>query len=357
MLVRRESVSGANDLSVVYRPCQVSEILGNEVNKRILKNSLDSKNLAHTNLFVGDAGCGKTTAARIVALSLNCEQNGISSKPCLECKSCKSIINQNSIDVLEINVGQSGGKDAVNAIVKDLPQAPFDSRFKIIIFDEAHKLTDAAQALLLKVVEDGFKHVYFILCTNRPEKLKLHNDDAFLSRCTILHFNRLPKKQVYEMLINICEFEGYTFDNQVLDHIAEESDGVPRRALVWLKQIADDGSWTLDAAKEITGLGLDEDNPAIIDLSRALVAGKFKESLKQFNSLTKKNVATESIRIATAGYFVGCLKRVRSFDEGRKFSKILDIVNVPIYDTGKNAQYKMINYMFKIADIVNNWRN
>ena len=135
MLVKRISRTGANDLNTIYRPCTVDEMLGNPTNVNMLRKGLDEKTLPHTLLFTGDPGCGKTTAARIIALGLNCEsQDKPTSKPCLECSSCRAILNQNSPDVFEVNVAQTGGKDHVDNIVKDLPSAPFSMRFKVIVF-------------------------------------------------------------------------------------------------------------------------------------------------------------------------------------------------------------------------------
>jgi DNA polymerase-3 subunit gamma/tau len=233
MLVRRESRTGANELHTIFRPCTVSEMLGNKTNVNMIKKGLDNNTLSHTFLFTGDAGCGKTTMARLIALSLNCEQSDEpTSTPCLKCNSCKSILNHNSVDVIEINVGRSGGKDAVDNVVKDLPSSPFSAKHKVIIFDEAHKLTTAAQDLLLKVIEDGFSYVYFIFATNHPEKLS----DAFMTRCNVMHFGRISKDLIAGLLKNVAEFEAMEYKVEVLDYIAEESRGVPRNALVWLKQ-------------------------------------------------------------------------------------------------------------------------
>lgn len=314
--------------------------------------------LRRNNCIFITGNCGKTTAARLIALGLNCKANEKStSEPCLECKSCKSILNHNSMDVMEINVGRTGGKDAVNSIVDDLPLAPFSSRYKVLIFDEAHKLTKDAQDLLLKEMEDGYNHVYYIFCTNEPEKLKGRKKDesAFLSRCSVMHFGRISSELIFNMVKNVAEFEGMNYETEILSFISDEARGTPRDALVYLDQIDKEGSWTLEAAKNITGVLLDEDDPQIIELSRMLLGGKWKDSLNLYNEL-KKDTPAETIRIAAAGYFIGCLKRAKTVKEGKKFDKVLDVLNTPIYESGKLGDNRFYHYMFKVTDIINSNR-
>ena len=353
MLVKRISRTGANDLNTVYRPCSVDEMLGNPTNVNMIRKGLDELTLPHTLLFTGDPGCGKTTAARIIALGLNCENSDRpTSKPCLECMSCRSVLNQNSLDVVEINVAQTGGKDHVDKIVRDLPSAPFSARYKVVIFDEAHRLSDAAQKLLLKVIEDGFNHVYFIFCTNRPEKLRMAGDTAFIDRCNVMHFGRISNTLILEMLTNVAQFEGMAYNQEVINYIADESRGVPRTALMWLKQANDEGSWLLEAIKEITGITMDADDPQIVEISKALLRGSFKDAVKVYDKIKSKNQA-ESVRLAITSYFVGCLKRARSYGDADRFSLALDILTQPIYEQGKPGDYKLYNFMYKVARLKN----
>lgn len=356
MLVKRESNIRSNSLNTVYRPCTVDEILGNDENKKLLNNHLKNNTLPHTLLFSGPAGCGKTTAARVVALGLNCEEAKNSTpKPCLACRSCKSILNGSNLDIHEINVGRDGGKDAVTKLVKDLPAAPFSTRRKVLIFDESHKLTEAAKDLLLKEIEDGYAHVYFIFCTNQPDALKSKKKggDAFLSRCSKMKFDILSFDEIKDMLINVVQFEGQDYNEEVVDYIAKETKGVPRDALVILGDVIGEGSWSIQTTKKFLGVLVDEDDPELIALCRALNGGEFKTSSNLYDTLVKK-IPAEGIRIALCGYFVACLKKSKNNREAQKFSSILDVIINPIYEVvGKPADYMMYNKMYKITDIIN----
>ncbi len=129
MLRKREVRNKSNDLNTVYRPLKVDEMLGQETNCKMIKGWLDTRDIPHTFLFIGPPGCGKTTAARIISLGTNCEVSA-NSEPCLKCPTCLSIMNQNNMDIIEVNVGQSGTKGDVDKIVRDLPGAPFSSKYK-----------------------------------------------------------------------------------------------------------------------------------------------------------------------------------------------------------------------------------
>ncbi len=348
MLIKRTMDSGANDLQTIYRPCTVKEVIGNDVNKNMIGSCLHNGTLSHSLLFTGPAGCGKTTMARIISLGLNCKETEISTdEPCLECEICKSTLNQKNLDVVEINVGKDSGKAAVTQIVKDLSFAPMFCKYKVLIFDEAHELSKSAQDLLLKVIEDGYSHVYFIFCTNLPEKLR----PAFLSRVTTMNFSRLPDDELLETLKNICDFEGASYKEDVLSYIVEASKGVPRDAIKYLKQVIDEQSWELSNIKlMLSNYLLDEEDPNIMEIGKALEAGSFKGALGILEKL--KNVPEEGIRIALAGFFTVRLKRSKTFEAGHKYSSILDIITEPIYMTGKPAHHVLVNYLFKTVSII-----
>ena len=353
MLVQRKTVYGSNDLNVIYRPCKIEELVGNTINKKIIKTALDENKVPHTQMFTGEAGCGKTTVARIVALGLNCEVKGVSSDPCLECPTCKAILEGDSIDIKEINVGRTGGKAYVNNIVSDLVTAPFNSRFKVIIFDEAHKLTTDAKDLLLKPIEDGYNHVYFIFCTNQPDKLRgksAKGGHPFLDRCSILNFGRIDSSKIKDLLVNVCEFEGFSFNLKIIDIISEAAEGVPRSALVYLSQISMEGSWDVGVAKRICFSSEIEKDSKVFDLFKALDKGSFKESIIVFEKI--HDIPVETLRLSLSSLFVGKLKRAKQVQWAQKYSKILDFLSVPIYEQGKVAEHKWYNCMFKITDVI-----
>lgn len=349
MIIKRETTCGSNDLHVIYRPCKVDEIVGNSFVKKIIKTALDTKKVSHSFLFTGGAGCGKTSMARVIALGLNCDKNGISSNPCLECASCKAILDGASLDVREINVGQSNGKAYVDNVVRDLSMAPFYSKHKVLIFDEAHKLTTDAKDLLLKPLENGYSHVYFIFCTNQPEKLenkkKGLEGDPFLSRFSVFDFKRVSDSELKELLINICEFEGVSYNEKVIDDIILEVSGVPRDSIVLLDKVIKEASWETNVVKKLSNtIGYEEEK--VWNLCIALRKKAFSEALSIFDELGA--VSIESLRISVVGFFISQLKKAKDKD---RCDKILDLIMEPIYDQGKLAINKWVHIMYKITSL------
>src|SRR5258708_30989472 len=170
-----------------WRPERFSEVVGQEHVTRTLAQALKSGRIAHAFLFTGIRGVGKTTAARIMARCLNCDQ-GPTPEPCGTCPACVEIRTGSALDVVEIDGATYRKIDDARAIIENLSYRPARDRFKIYIIDEAHQLTDQAVNALLKTLEEPPAHVKFILATTEPQKMP----ETILSRLQPYDFRRIP---------------------------------------------------------------------------------------------------------------------------------------------------------------------
>jgi len=341
MIIKR----GYGDLNKTYRPCKVSEVMGHDTVKRMIGNALDKQTLPHSMMFTGESGCGKTTFARIIALGLNCKE-GITSEPCCKCDYCDATLRLNSLAVLELDSARTGNVDTVRSTLADLPAAPMGGeRFKVVIFDEAHNLSGKAEDALLKFLEDVPEHVYLILCTNEPQKLK----NVTKNRCKTIQFNRLAPAVIFELLENVSQFEGFSYNKEVLKYIVKESKGVPRQALSFLQQVASEGSWTKDAASLIINAGADVDSIEVFEFCKVLLRNNnFDVVLSKFKEID--NMPVETIRIIMTGFFAGCLKNSKKMSDRMKYSKIIDVISTPYY--GPKPEHVLVNNLFKISRVL-----
>lgn len=353
MLIKRTTAVGGNDLRTIFRPCTLDEFIGSVGVKNILSSQLKEGTLDHTILISGPSGCGKTTLARIIALVLNCSSEE-DNKPCLKCLNCTSILNQNSLDYVEVNVGSANGKADVDNIVVDLATSAFSAANKVIVFDEAHKLTEGAKDLLLKKMEDTYGHVYLIFCTNKPEKLAdtKKGENPFLDRCTHFILKSLRDEEILAALENVCQFEGVPYSIDVLKYITEISKGVPRKALKSLGMLLSGTPTDLSKAKELLeGTLLDEEDAEVMELSKAIMRCSYKRTYDTLALLLKK-YEVETIRIAVAGMFVYWLKTASMPDKRKKITQVLDFLTNPIYLTGKPAEHIFYNCVTKAIIIL-----
>jgi len=217
-----------------YRPSVFADVIGQEHVTVPLSNALTSGKTHHAYLFSGPRGCGKTSSARIMARSLNCEQ-GPTPTPCGLCQSCKDLVanGPGSLDVIELDAATHGLVDDARDLRDKAFFAPVQSRYKIYIIDEAHQLGPGAANALLKVVEEPPPHVIFIFATTEPEKLI----STIRSRTHHYPFRLVPPGTLAEHMEKICKEEGATVAKGVIPLVVRASGGSVRDALSVLGQL------------------------------------------------------------------------------------------------------------------------
>ena len=232
MLVRR----GDGDFSRAFRPCRLSEVVGNDEAKRTLRTALENGRLPQNLLFHGISGTGKTTLAHIIMLGLNCEK-GPTPEPCCECDSCKRLIGFSSHTAVQRLNAVEKNKDEFKQLLRNFMSYDLGAiegyKYSILLIDEAHGLTKDQAELFLKPMEEGLDHHHFIFCTTKPDKML----DTLKNRCQLsLEFKKVPDAQIMKLLVQICEQDELQIDNYLLCKIISLADGMPRNALNSLQQ-------------------------------------------------------------------------------------------------------------------------
>jgi DNA polymerase-3 subunit gamma/tau len=215
-----------------WRPQTFSDVAGQEPITRTLQNAIRAERIPHAFLFTGVRGVGKTTAARIFAKALNCEQ-GPTPTPCGKCVHCEEIAQGNSIDVLEIDGASNRGIDEIRQIIENVRYQPAKCRFKIYIIDEVHQVTKDAFNALLKTLEEPPPSVKFILATTEPHRLPA----TILSRCQRFDFRRISLREIVQRLDAIARSEKLKITEGALALLAREADGSMRDAQSLLEQV------------------------------------------------------------------------------------------------------------------------
>jgi DNA polymerase-3 subunit gamma/tau len=215
-----------------YRPQTFSELAGQEHVSRTLQNAIDSGRVAHAFLFTGARGVGKTSTARIMAKTLNCER-GVTHEPCNVCPQCIEITKGTSTDVFEIDGASNNGVDDVRDLRDNIKYLPSHSRYRIIIIDEVHMLSTNAFNALLKTLEEPPEHVKFIFATTEPHKLPV----TILSRCQRFDFKRVTLPKIIARLREIAGKESVTVSDSSLALIARKGDGSMRDSLTAFDQV------------------------------------------------------------------------------------------------------------------------
>jgi DNA polymerase-3 subunit gamma/tau len=248
-----------------FRPQSFEDVAGQEHVVKTLRNAISQGHVAHAFLFSGPRGVGKTTVARILAKSLNCEK-GPTPIPCNICSNCREITDGSSLDVREIDGASNRGIDEIRELRENIKFAPAAARYKIYIIDEVHMLTREAFNALLKTLEEPPAHVKFIFATTENYKVPA----TILSRCQCYDFRRISLKEIAENLGKVADTEKIQISDVALSWIAEAGDGSMRDAQSIFDQVISYAGMNINDADVEDILGL-VDRKYLFRLSEAVL--------------------------------------------------------------------------------------
>jgi DNA polymerase-3 subunit gamma/tau len=231
-----------------YRPKNLEGVVGQASVVKALKGAIKQSRLHSAYLFAGSRGTGKTSIARVLAKSLNCEK-GQSITPCGECHSCRAIESGNSIDVFEIDAASNNGVEYARELVKGTSLSSIGGKYKVYIIDECHNLTKQASEALLKTVEEPGAKTIFVFCTTEPSKVL----KTIESRCQVFKFKPVDEELIFTHLSHIVHFESLIVSPDIITAISQLTDGVVRDAVTILDQISLNYEATIDDLYDLIG--------------------------------------------------------------------------------------------------------
>ena len=252
-----------------YRPQKFKDLVGQELLVQIISSAIINNRLAHAYVLTGVRGVGKTTTARLIAMSINCQKRDKENcEPCGDCDSCKSTGIDSNLDVFEMDAASNTGVDDIREIIDNVKYKPVIGKYKIFIIDEVHMLSKSAFNALLKTLEEPPEHVKFIFATTEVKKIPI----TVLSRCQRFDLLRIENKVLTEHLLNIVSKEKIDIDKDAVALIVRAADGSIRDGLSLLDQAITNQNIKIDSKSIITMLGLAE-REKIFDLLEKILEG------------------------------------------------------------------------------------
>ncbi len=267
-----------------YRPVTFDSVVGQSHITTTLKNAIRTNHLAQAFLFCGPRGVGKTTCARILAKTINCQNLGDDVEACGECESCVSFQNNASFNIHELDAASNNSVEDIRNLIDQVRYPPQTGKYKIYIIDEVHMLSQAAFNAFLKTLEEPPSYAIFILATTEKHKIL----PTILSRCQIFDFNRIQSKDIAHHLADIAQKEGINAEHEALELIGQKADGGLRDALSMF-----DLNVTFSTNNHLTYAAVLE-NLHILDydyyfkITDALTAGSIARSLVLFDEILRK---------------------------------------------------------------------
>lgn len=279
-----------------YRPKLFSEVVGQEYVVQTLSNAVSSGLISHAYLFTGPRGSGKTTLARLLAKSLNCEnRKEMQTEPCLRCSSCLEIAANRAIDLIEIDAASNRGIDDIKELKEGIRFAPAKSKYKVFIIDEAHQLSKDAANALLKTLEEPPSHAVFILATTELHKMI----PTIISRCQRFDFRKLTVPEIIGNLQDVAKKEGVKMEKSAFELIAANSGGSLRDGLGLLNQVITFGAKSGDEIKDLLGM---VDTQTVSQFVELLCQKQGVEAIQHLNGLLEKGKDPQDFTKALINY-------------------------------------------------------
>ena len=275
-----------------YRPSTFNTVVGQKALVQTLKNAIANSKLAHAYLFCGPRGVGKTTCARIFAKTINCEHRTADGEACNECDSCRSMGEQRSYNVYELDAASNNSVDNIRELIDQVQIPPQIGKYKVFIIDEVHMLSTAAFNAFLKTLEEPPKHAIFVMCTTEKQKIL----PTILSRCQTYDFQRISMQDIVDQLAYIAGQEGIKTEPQALLTIARKADGGMRDALSVFDQISSFTSGNVTYQATIENLNI-LDYELFFRLTDAALQGNIPAAMVMLDEVIRKGFDPQ--------YFIG----------------------------------------------------
>src|SRR5262252_8987417 len=282
-----------------YRSQTFADLVGQDASSRALQGAIVSGRVAHAYLFSGSRGTGKTSAARLLAKSLNCTGRlRTSAEPCNRCQSCLEVSAGSALDLIEIDAASNRGIDEIRDLREKVNLAPALGPYKVYIIYEANMITEPAFNALLKTLEEPPGHVVFVLCTTDAQKIPL----TVIGRCQQFVFRRHSEEQIMARLEHIAKTEKLQVDAEAMRLIARTAQGSMRDAVGLLDQLVPvaEGPISLEAARSLLGIA----DPRLLD---DVLAGRAAEALEE---LSRVYAGGGELRQVVRGLMEGCRDRL-----------------------------------------------
>lgn len=315
-----------------FRPKTFDELLGQSHITTTLKHQVEKGNIGHAYLFSGTRGTGKTSAAKIFSRAVNC-LNLQDGNPCNECDSCKGILDESIMDVIEMDAASNNSVDDVRDLRDKVIYPPSRTKYKVYIIDEVHMLSKGAFNALLKTLEEPPKHLIFILATTEPERLP----QTILSRCQRFDFKRITNNYIIHNMKSITGSLNIEIDDKVLSLIARNSDGAMRDALSLLDQCIsfNEGLITYEDATNILGI-TNED--LIFNMVNDILEKDLEKTLQTIDDIIQNGKDIHQF-IKDLTYHFRNLMVVKTSKNPEEIMESEDIENLKMQSKNMNLEY------------------